>query len=290
MNHTDYPALYKAADSASIGAQSAYLRVVKFHIFTLIIGAALAINPLPTKEYSLFNAFVFLCALALSILLAAKKYERDWYSARAVAESVKTTAWRYMMKAEPFQDTPALKEVNSKFRNVLNEILKTNNQIGDLLGGNVSCDEQITEQMTSIRDSDLESRKLFYLEHRIDEQRKWYALKSSENKKNGKRIFSLLIFLQILAIICVLLRIAYPEWTIWPTDIFAVAASGALSWMQLKRYQEVAAAYALTAHEIGIIKGKLEESETDKEFSNFIKDSENAFSREHTQWAAKHEI
>ncbi|MCV6590292.1 MAG: DUF4231 domain-containing protein [Marinobacterium sp.] len=289
MNNESYPALFKSADSASVDAQSSYLRAIKIHVLLLILGAGLTINPLPTTEYSLFNAFVFLCALGMSILIASKKFEKNWYSCRAVAESVKTATWRYMMKTEPFLEAGKRKEVNSIFRNLLNDILKTNNQLGDLLGGEVSSEEQITKIMEETRSFELDKRKGFYLKYRIDEQRKWYALKSSENKRKGKRFFYLLVLLQSLAITCVLLRIAYPSWGLWPTDVFVVAAGGILTWIQLKRFQEISTAYGLTAHEIGIIRGKLAESETDDEFSEFVKDAENAFSREHTQWAAKHD-
>jgi len=290
MEHESYPALYKSADCASIDAQSAYLRAIKIHIFLLVLGAGLAIKPQPTTEYLLFNAFVFLCALGISILIASKKYEKSWYSARAVAESVKTATWRYMMKAEPFSDTEKRKEVNSIFRNMLNEILKTNNQLGDLLGGKISSDEQITNKMEDVRNHSLQDRKEIYLKSRIDEQRKWYALKSSENKRNGTKFFYFLVALQILAIMCVLLRIAYPVWGVWPTDVFVVGAGGIVTWIQLKRFQEIATAYGLTAHEIGIIRGMLAESDSEDEFSGFIRDAENVFSREHTQWAAKHEL
>jgi len=290
MNNEYYPALYRSADRASIDAQKSYLRAIKTHIALLIVGASLTVNPLPTTEYSLFNALVFMCALGISILIALKKYEKSWYSARALAESVKTATWRYMMKTEPFIDVDKRKEVNSTFRNMLNEILKSNNQLGDLLGGAISSEAQITANMQEKRDHDLNERKEFYLKGRIDEQRKWYALKSAENKRKGSRFFYLLVFLQSLAIVFVLLRIAYPAWGIWPTDVFVVAAGGVVTWIQLKRFQEISAAYGLTAHEIGIVRGKLAEAETDIEFSEFVKDSENAFSREHTQWAAKHDL
>ncbi|WP_339927769.1 hypothetical protein [uncultured Cobetia sp.] len=46
---------------------------------------------------------------------------------------------------------------------------------------------------------------------------------------------------------------------------------------------------SLTANEIGIIKTKLQYSNTDSDFSDFVRDAENAFSREHTQWIAKTE-
>jgi len=287
MEDKDYPALYKAANAASISAQSSYLNLIIAHIALLVVGAALVVNPSPTKEHSLFNAFIFLCALGISIFLAVKKYEKTWYSARAVAESVKTATWRYMMKADPFLDASSLKEVNSVFRNLLNQILRSNNQLGEILGGDVSASEQLSSTMELTRSSPLENRKSVYLKDRVDEQRKWYADKSGLNKKNGKKFFILLVCLQIAAIILVLTRIAYPTWTIWPTDVFVVMAGGVLTWIQVKRFQEIATAYALTAHEIGIVRGQLADSDTDVEFSEFVKDAENAFSREHTQWVAR---
>ncbi len=287
MDNSDYPALYKAANSASISAQSAYLNLIITHITFLIIGAALVVHPSPTKEYSLFNAFIFLCALGVSIFLAVKKYEKTWYSARAVAESVKTATWRYMMKADPFLDASSLKEVNAIFRNLLNEVLRSNNQLGEVLGGEVSASEQLSSIMEETRSSSLENRKKIYLKDRVDEQRKWYADKSGLNKRNGRRFFILLVCLQVIAIVLVLSRIAYPTWGIWPTDVFVVMAGGVLTWIQVKRFQEISTAYALTAHEIGIVRGHLAESDTDEEFSEFVKDAENAFSREHTQWVVR---
>ena len=122
---------------------------------------------------------------------------------------------------------------------------------------------------------------------RIKEQREWYASKSKYNRKRSRQFFFLLVGLQSFAVICVLLRIAYPDWKVWPTEVFVVAAGGVVTWIQLKRFQEISTAYALTAHEIGIIEGKVQESENDIEFSDFVRDAENAFSREHTQWVAK---
>ena len=287
MDSQYYPGLYRAADTASNNAQSAYLLAVRFHMLALLIGAGLTVNPIPSTVYSLFNAAVFLSALAISILIATKRYEKAWYSARSVAESVKTATWRFMMRADPFSDADSVKEVKTIFRNLLSDILSSNNQLGDLLGGEDCTHEQITAGMTEVRSKGLEDRKSFYLEHRIDEQRGWYAKKSANNKKRSGQFFALLLTLQSAAVACVLLRIAYPLWEIWPTNVFVVGAGIVVTWVQLKRFQEIATAYALTAHEIGIIRGKLSESESDDEFSDFVRDAENAFSKEHTQWVAK---
>jgi len=67
-------------------------------------------------------------------------------------------------------------------------------------------------------------------------------------------------------------------------------AASVLSWMQAKRFSELAASYALAAHEISLIREKSMLPNTPDEFSQFVGDAENAFSREHTQWVARKDV
>jgi hypothetical protein len=70
-----------------------------------------------------------------------------------------------------------------------------------------------------------------------------------------------------------------------------VVAAAIIGWIQIKRYSELASAYALTAHEIGIIEERARSAYTNEAFSQFVNDAEQAFSREHTQWVARqHQI
>jgi hypothetical protein len=57
--------------------------------------------------------------------------------------------------------------------------------------------------------------------------------------------------------------------------------------MQIKKFSELSSAYSLTAHEIGIIEDRIDEADTEDEFSDFVNEAELAFSREHTQWLAR---
>ena len=43
----------------------------------------------------------------------------------------------------------------------------------------------------------------------------------------------------------------------------------------------------VTAHEIGLIKEQSYYISSEKDFLDFIRDAETAFSREHTQWQAR---
>ena len=57
--------------------------------------------------------------------------------------------------------------------------------------------------------------------------------------------------------------------------------------MQAKRFSELASSYTLAAHEIALIREQSFLPKTETEFSLFVSDAENAFSREHTQWVAR---
>ena len=283
----DYPSLYKVADKASLTAQNYFLRLSITHALLLIISTVLAINVIPSKEYSIIMAIFFAVALGISIFLGVRKYEKTWYNGRAVAESIKTSTWRYSMRSSPFDDADKIQIPKSVFRNMLVGILKANKELGSEIS---SCDdtgEQITVKMNSVRSSKLNERKDFYLKNRVDEQRHWYALKAAYNKRMQKWWFASLVIAQFIAFLCVILRIAYPEWKYWPTDVFVVIAAFSISWIQLKKFNELSSSYSLTAQEIGVIKGLSEEITSEKEFSEFVNNAELAFSREHTHWIAK---
>lgn len=64
-------------------------------------------------------------------------------------------------------------------------------------------------------------------------------------------------------------------------------ASAIIGWTQVKKFNELASSYTLTAHEIGIIQSKVHDAQDEDAFSDFVNEAEQAFSREHTQWVAR---
>lgn len=285
-----YPSLYTVADKASLSAQNCHLRLTALHALLLTIGTALAINVIPSKKYSLLMALFYFAALAVSLFLGIKKYEKIWYNGRAVAESIKTSMWRYCMRSAQFKDAESVRVPKAEFRNMLNNIIRTNRELGDSIGEHEDTNEQITNEMNLIRSLELDERKSYYLKNRIDEQRKWYTTKAAYNKKMQRWWFAGLIAAQALAIACVLSRIAYPDWNYWPTDTLVLIASFCISWTQTKKFNELSSAYSLTAQEIGILREGADDVGTEEQFSEFVNNAELAFSREHTQWVARQDI
>jgi hypothetical protein len=217
--------------------------------------------------------------------MAVRKYDRTWYSARAVAESVKTRAWRYMMRSEPYNNPE--EESKRLFLADLQHILDQNREVTKELCDESATRDAISIKMQQIRGMELKERMKFYKSLRVENQRDWYALKARQNKNKAKKWFIALVVFNGLAIACALVRIALPKWIYLPTDVFAVAAASIVSWSQAKRFNELSTSYSLTAHEITIIHAQLDGVSNEDQLSNFVNDTENAFSREHTQWQAR---
>src|SRR6267143_6928551 len=135
MSDQDFPALYQAADAASLVAQRTYLNCIKGYAALSIFGAGLAAYGIESKASAVLAAIVLLAALFLSVLMALKKFENGWYRASAVAESVKTSSWRFMMRAEPFRGALAPADVRTKFRAILQTILGEHHDLAHELAG-----------------------------------------------------------------------------------------------------------------------------------------------------------
>ena len=181
----------------------------------------------------------------------------------------------------------SLAEAQTQFRGMLRRILSEHKDLGSELAGDVATQEQITSSMLLSRERSLAERRTEYVTDRVDEQRNWYARKSDWNVKRSKAWIAVFIGLQAAAAVLVMLRIAAPAFEYWPVEVFAVAAASSMTWMQVKRYRELSSAYAISAHEIGVLRSELEAVDTEGAFSKFVGDAENAFSREHTQWVAR---
>lgn len=279
----DLPALHKIAGDLSDKFQFRYLLLVCSEYFALFVASVLSLDLENTKVYYLAYAMVFIIGLAVLIIRSFTKPEQSWYRSRAVAESVKTSAWRYAMASHPYNEEQPKKH----FLNLLREILRANKVLSE--GGNSSQVgyEQVTLSMDGTRLLPLQRRVTFYLENRVADQRRWYLKKASLNR----RAFIFWVWISgvsyAIASSLALSRIAFPEWKIVPIEPLIVIASSIVGWVQIKKHSELAASYTLTATEIGIAAEDAQHFDDEKLFSDFVNDTELAFSREHTQWIAR---
>jgi hypothetical protein len=282
----DYPSLYLAADDAAKRAQALLLKFYLLNAITLVAGAGVALGSSTSRGLAILSAVLFMLSLAVYVYAKHEGFHRRWYQARALSESVKTATWRLVMGAEPFA-SPDEGTNRNKFAGLLAELLQENKTIGASLAGNSSSGEQITERMLEILRMPFSRKKDVYCRERVEEQRNWYSREAESNRRQITRHHEILFVTYGLAILLILLKIAYPTLQHLPIEVLAVVAASVIGWIEIKRYEELASAYTLTAYEVGIITSRVDRVATPDELADFVGDAENAFSREHTQWAAR---
>jgi hypothetical protein len=281
VKSNDLPALYQVASAASSDSQRQFFLCVSANLLCIVVAAVLSPTEIDWSGLQLMQSIVLIVGLAATLYLFLRDPQSDWYGARALAESVKTVTWRYIMQAEPYDVSKA----TDNFLTSLQELLEDNNSIGHKITSFVG--EPVTEEMKRVRQLNLSDRKSFYLQHRIEDQLKWYTDKSRYNKTRASRWLKTIVLFYSVALLMAMSRLKYPNFEFWWIEMLVALAGSSLAWTQIKRYQELSSSYALTAHEISILKEKLNSINSVREFSLFVGDTENAFSREHTQWRAR---
>lgn len=282
----DMPGLYQAADQVSLSAQSSYFRALRLYLVLLVAAAYVSYSWPNDSLGAIASAVLFLFTLGILIALKVNKPDDLWYNGRAVAESVKTRSWRFMMCAEPYSKSASEEVEVKQFISDLKAILDQNRSLSKELGASAGVKEVISSRMLAIRELQLNERIDIYKEQRIQNQSNWYSMKSIWNKRRSRQWFWVSIGLHSAAICILLYRIKDPSVDL-PVEVIATAAGVVLTWLQAKRHNELNSSYALAAHEIMLIKGEAISVHNERDFSAFVLASEAAFSREHTQWIAR---
>lgn len=288
MEPENFPALCRSTDGSAADAQSTYLWLIRLQYLLLTIAATLSIGFGNSPDLYIGYALVLAASTGLLLYMAVQKPEKEWYGCRALAESIKTSTWRYMMRAEPFEDAPKLSVVAEKFSDFLRAILDANSHVRDSISRRPVTGDQITSQMNLVCALPLEERIQKYTTNRIADQRDWYVAKIKWNRGRFRLWIGICVIVQGTAIVLALVRFRHdPAWMIWPTEPLLVIASSAIGWIQLKKFNELASACSLTAYEIGILQTRLGTIDSEEKLSAFVNEAERAFSREHTQWVAR---
>jgi hypothetical protein len=215
--------------------------------------------------------------------------ERKWFQYRAVAESIKTAAWRYMMEAPPFRATREGADRDAAFVSTVAGIEqdRLREESADAAEG-VRCG--VTESMRRIATLSLEERKARYLHDRLADQQNWYQKKSSANRRSAGLWTAFTLLAQVLAMALALFRIRYPAIPMSPVSFLMTGASSMVAWTQARRHDDLVEPYAVAAAELSQL-ATLAGTVTDREsLARFVAEVEEAISREHTKWRARRRL
>lgn len=290
MNREDYPHLYRVADSLSIKHQKRHFRLLFGYLMLLLLGATISFIAANTT-LKVIAIIIFVASSGLYFISKLLNPMSLWYNGRAVAESVKTMTWKWMMCASPYQ-TERLANPSDPFIENLQELFKENKTLFKYYhDGNENNDDDclycISDKMRLIRRGSSSQKLEFYNKQRVEEQSKWYKKKAKYNHTKYIIFSSATGACYIIIIALMIIDITNPsKW--FPVEILSVLIASLISWIEAKQYNELASSYSLTVSDISLIKkDKLEGQVGVDIVCDYVINSETAFSREHTQWIAR---
>ena len=293
MNDEDYPGLYQCADAISNHAQKVYLILQRTYLGSLILGSVLgsftAFGSGVIKVW-LYTAMAIILTLGLLVLwiIRARQDDKAWFDGRAIAESIKTATWRFMMNAQPFQVNDM---VEDRFIYELQEVRRARSSfekhLAAVLNPHTSA---ITDVMRQIRSASPNERKGFYTEFRVRDQKSWYSHKAKTNAKMGAQWFWTTVVLQAVAVVTAIVQAVAGGLGFNIVPVLATCAAAVTAWSQMKRYDELAQSYALAAQELEELESIANNLKNDNDFPQLVEQVEEAISREHTMWCARRDV
>jgi hypothetical protein len=293
MSNDSYPGLYRYADSASRRAQRSHLRFHKVYLGSLILSSAigaimtLGITGLNVVMYTIM-ALVLAVGLLILWIMRARQDDKVWFDGRAVAESVKTVTWRFMMKVPPFHEDD---KAEGLFISELREIREARPHLGKHIAATQTADGlSITDFMRKKRSASLEDRKAFYVGDRLADQKSWYAKEAKLNATFSTRWFWIVAGLQIAAVVLAIIQAVSKGLAINIVPTITTCAAAFAAWVQMKRYDELAQSYALAAQELEELESLFSSQTAVEDFAQLIEQAENSISREHTMWCARRDV
>ncbi|MCI5122942.1 MAG: DUF4231 domain-containing protein [Candidatus Electrothrix sp. AR5] len=293
MEQNKFPPLYVLADLKSIKQQHRHFCSLRAQLALLFTASLITVLPqdklpFPTEILPYSYLIIIFTSMIFMSYSALLKPEKKWYESRALAESTNTLTWRFIMGAEPFDSHRTDEQAEASFIGELTRICEFNDEMDDQeIDDTLKETPQVTEWMKNVRDSRFEEKKCRYCTSRIQSQLNWYQQKAEFNKKQAKLFSVLSCATYIIALVVACLQCNNSNFPLkWLSEPLLMMAAGWLGWTQAKRYSELASSYSLTSREIFSLQERMA-GVTEEQFGGFVNDAETAFSREHTQWAAR---
>lgn len=273
----NFPATYVTADQIAVKSQLQYLWIVSLNLVIMLIGAALGFVSAARAQQLSF--YVTMAGTACFLLLIFLGLDKRWYSARAVAETLKGMTWQYLMDAGEFASKKGGKAKAKYLKAVVGEIAKRDREVLTQINNERNeFDQEISPQMEKFLSLNTSVKKECYLALRLGNQMSWYKKRSKENGIQKRVWYFLVAVLQVGAIFAA--KNGMPNLT-----AFIVAmAGGAFSWLQLKRHQELHRAYAFASEDLRIMEEKFSGQTKAQKISELVLETEKAISREHSIW------
>ena len=289
------PDSFRVADRASLQGQDYTLFWFRCQLGLTLLAALF--GTFPEREVHginvvpLFAVCAFLGAGAFAWALHHRSPQADWYRGRAAAEAVKALAWKYTVRAAPFEGPPASAEADQRFDELLDSALRLFRTEPDLGGGSPMTNSQITKGMREERASTLRERRNLYVSERVDAQRIWYLSRADEyeHRSNVWALWTASSFVAGAAV-AVLEVTAAPS--LRALGLLSAGVASATAWTQLLQFRPLASTYRLAAKELLRLAAELRNldvkaPDAEERWSWLAREADDVIMHEHLLWRAR---
>lgn len=281
MVDADLPGFFHDAEKVAERGQRQTLSLGRLRLLSAIIaalGGALSWKAGKIDLWAIVSMAGFLAALYAEVRLWNLKPEEDWKAGRAVAEAVKSLAWRFAVAGNPFPH-----EIEKARRELGAQTAEVVRKYGQTLALD-SANPSATPALTELRDQPFEKRRRAYIEYRVREQKIWYAGRARRNKDRASQWRGVLIVGELLAILLAGGR-AVGFWDIDISGVMAAAVAGGAAWLGVKQHETLRLSYGAAATNLALLEETLAET-SEEEWAAAVADTEDAIGTEHSAWLA----
>ena len=253
---------------------------VRLELVAVLAATAISVasSALDEPLLTLGSAALFGGVIVVLVFRRAFGSEGAWYEARAVAESAKSLAWRYAMRAPPFVeegDEAADTRLLARFREIRSRAAAT----PLAPPGSHSL---VTSWMRGLRSLPLSERMEAYRAARLLDQLSWYAASADLNRRRG-RAWDLALIAAATASIVLALAVAAGALSNL-VELAATTLAAIIAWQGAADYGRLARAYDSAAFELSIADAEVEHLSVESQWAQFVDDVEETISREHSLW------
>lgn len=256
--------------------------LVKADLILLTLAALLSM----WESLSNVAAVALLLSVVATCFVWKSAWAKQWFDGRAVAESIKSLSWRFMAGSDQFSMGLSDKVAEERFLNAVSQVLNERKDILEYLC-QVNEGPTVTPEMREIRRLRTDERKSLYFKHRLRDQLEWYSRKAEYNHRAKERLFAAITLMQVAAVLAAWGYNAWHSVSINVASFLATSATALLSWLQVKRHEELSQAYAVAAHELRNAQTLFEHVDSDESLASIVYQVEEAISREHMLWVVR---
>ncbi|MEU9481143.1 DUF4231 domain-containing protein [Streptomyces sp. NPDC048191] len=253
LDDGDLPLIYRVIDYQAVARQGDFWRAKRLHLTVLLLAAVTAVlaERLDSRVQAVLAAVLYGLTFVIGVRALRGRPGADGHVERVAAESVKSTAWLYMVHGGSFHSRVA--DPDALFIHRVEEALRQLSVWGLQDPRSTSTafgSELITPAMRAVRAKPFEARREIYLRDRLLEQTEWYRRASARAYTASVRWSAVSAGLTLVALLTAVLQAAGLMSGGYLAGLLSAAVAAAVAWQEAHRYRPRAAAYALVTQEL----------------------------------------